>query len=441
MLVVLSLTPGTSGLMGPDSVGYVEIASKFAAALSYGTLHGWDWLGPTPHLMPLFVWLISLCFLTFGPEHGPIAYVLIQGMFDAGTCVIVFTMASALAPRYAMPAAVAAVLNPTQVVLGGFVYTDTVFCFFCAAAIYGSMRWLKGHSLRSAILIGAALGAAALTRVLVVPFLAVLLPFLWAAGGRRHLFDACRVGTLVVAGLVTAVLIAPVVARNVAVYGSWGLTAQSGMHTAFWIVPLVQEAKDSTPYAVTAEEMHRKAAARWKETPANPFEESRNYAELARESMLTLGVVPIAKAWVTGAVINLGAPAIVLPPPIANLPRTGFFATPGSSAFEKIQNYLFRSDNALYARLLLLGVAGVALCRIGQLLGLASLARDRTAWPALGLFVLWCAYILAVNGPIASPKYRLPIEPVLMVMLGAGITAAAGRKNPVSGDAPAGSAR
>ena len=36
------------------------------------------------------------------------------------------------------------------------------------------------------------------------------------------------------------------------------------------------------------------------------------------------------------------------------------------------------------------------------------------------LFGLWTGYVLAVTGPIASLKYRLPIEPVLAVLTGAG---------------------
>jgi hypothetical protein len=34
---------------------------------------------------------------------------------------------------------------------------------------------------------------------------------------------------------------------------------------------------------------------------------------------------------------------------------------------------------------------------------------------------LWIGFILAANGPIASPKYRLPIEPVLCVVTAAGV--------------------
>jgi hypothetical protein len=40
----------------------------------------------------------------------------------------------------------------------------------------------------------------------------------------------------------------------------------------------------------------------------------------------------------------------------------------------------------------------------------------------------WIAYILLVSGPVASPKYRLPIEPVLMVLLAAGYCALRDRR-------------
>jgi hypothetical protein len=58
--------------------------------------------------------------------------------------------------------------------------------------------------------------------------------------------------------------------------------------------------------------------------------------------------------------------------------------------------------------------------RLLQLAGLAALIR--TGQNYLGLLVLagWCAFILLVNGPIASPKYRLPMEPALAVLTGAG---------------------
>jgi hypothetical protein len=49
-------------------------------------------------------------------------------------------------------------------------------------------------------------------------------------------------------------------------------------------------------------------------------------------------------------------------------------------------------------------------------------------WPALFLAASWCGYILLVNGPVASPKYRLPLEPLFNVAAGAGLIALRDRR-------------
>jgi hypothetical protein len=56
-----------------------------------------------------------------------------------------------------------------------------------------------------------------------------------------------------------------------------------------------------------------------------------------------------------------------------------------------------------------------------QLSGLvAMIIRREISLPVLGLLGGWFVFILLANGPIASPKYRLPLEPVLTVLTGAG---------------------
>jgi hypothetical protein len=58
-----------------------------------------------------------------------------------------------------------------------------------------------------------------------------------------------------------------------------------------------------------------------------------------------------------------------------------------------------------------------------QLIGIVAILRRReNLWPA-ALLAGWVGYILLINVPIASPKYRLPIEPVLMIACGAGLLA------------------
>ena len=145
--------------------------------------------------------------------------------------------------------------------------------------------------------------------------------------------------------------------------------------------------------------------------------------EVGKEASSGLPVSAFAKSWLFGAAINLGSPAILLSPPILQMPRTGFYSTPGASPFAKVVNFMFHSDNAYYAWALLLGLGGVVLVRAIQILGLREWIVGKDSSTVLILFGLWAVYILAVNGPVASPKYRLPLEPLLMVLTGAGMVA------------------
>ncbi|MGA8999714.1 MAG: hypothetical protein WB463_17710, partial [Pseudolabrys sp.] len=287
--------------------------------------------------------------------------------------------------------------------------------------ILAGTRWLRTPGWRWAIVAGAAMGAAAMIRVVVVPWAIFALSFLFVTALLRRQLTGKIVSQLALAATIVALSISPVLWRNVSQYGAWGLTSQNGIHLAYWIVPLVQEARDGTPWPVGHERMRKEMDERFPTESDNPFEQSRRYETLAREKLAELGPIAIAKAWLYGAAINLASPAVTLSPVVSGLPRTGFYATPGTSFPNKVFNFLFRSDNAIYAWILILGIAGLAVVRLIQLIGLSALAGEVTNWAILLLFFFWACFVLAASGPVASPKYRLPIEPVLMVLAGAGI--------------------
>jgi len=417
--LLLFATMGDAGLQTVDSTTYIANAHELARAIDAGTLHGAQWLSTGEFTMPLFAWVIGLHALLFG-KWTALAYVLTQGALDAGTCLLIYGIAQTVNPRIAAPAAITAALNPTQIVLSALVYTDTLFLFFVTVFLLAAARWLRAPAWRWAIIAGVGLGAAAMTRVVVVPWASFLVLFLLLAAIISGRLTRRIVAQLALTSILVALSIAPVLWRNVSQYGAWSLTSQSGIHLAYWIVPLVGEARDGTPWPVGYDRMRKTMGERYPSTSDNPFEQSRHFEIVAREKLAELGPVAIAKAWIFGATINLAAPAITLSPLVSSLPRTGFYATPGTSVPNKAFNFLFHSDNKIYAWALLLGIAGVAVMRLIQLVGLLALVRQANNLSILLLLLFWIFFILAASGPVASPKYRLPIEPVLMVLAGAG---------------------
>lgn len=413
---------GDDGLKGVDSFTYAGGGSDFADALKAGTVHGAQWFGQQAYTMPLYHWLAAIPFMVFGSTHGALAYVLMQGIFDAGTCIAVYGIASRLSHRIATAAAIVAIFNPTQIVLSGLFYTDTPFALFVALSFWAAFRWIEKPSWRKAFLLGLALGCAALIRAIIVPWaffaLALLAGYLfWKKLAPR------RIATVTAAFIALCVCVGIIVAKNVAVFGTAGLTPQGGIHLALWVVPLAKEMQDRTPYMTSYNELEKRTIERFGPHPSNPFEQSRQYTIIAKEALKDIPISAIAKSWLSGITINLVSPAVLLSPPVSQLPRPGFYNTPGDSFFDKAINYAFRSGQPTYTWFLLIGSAGLALMRLLQLVGFATLARRTVNWPALFLAASWIGYILLVNGPVASPKYRLPLEPLFNVLTGAGLIA------------------
>lgn len=413
---------GQAALMGADSYGYFGNADNFVRAISEGRVQGWDWFGNSVYTMPLAGWLFACHAWLFGGS-GPLAYVLMQCVVDAASCVAIFSLACRIDTRLGFAAGVLAALNPTQIVLAGLAYTDTTFVFFVALSLLGAVRWWREPDWSAVAILLLGLVGAAWTRVVIAlwlpPLVAFLLAARWLASGitRRDIVQ------MLATCLAFGVMIAPIPLRNQAQYGHFSLSAQSGVYLAIWAAPLVREAADGTPYAKGVDDINRRMKERFPVATDNPFEDSRRYGIVGREALAEFPPLVVLKAWLFGATVNLASPAIILSPPVAQLPRTGFYQTAGSSLAEKVTNFLFRSDNARYAQLLALGLFGLALVRAVQAIGaFALLLSWRTLAPAL-LLLMWCTYILAVNGPIASPKYRLPLEPALVVFAAAGLCA------------------
>src|SRR5262249_50406566 len=112
---------GDDGLKGPDSHGYLMLARRFAEAIAAGKVTGWGWLGPDLSQMPLFTWMLTGNSI-FAGQLAPLTFVLGQGVFDAGTCLLVAGIARMVAPRAVLVAGYAAAITPTFIVLSGLVY-------------------------------------------------------------------------------------------------------------------------------------------------------------------------------------------------------------------------------------------------------------------------------------------------------------------------------
>jgi hypothetical protein len=158
----------------------------------------------------------------------------------------------------------------------------------------------------------------------------------------------------------------------------------------------------------------------------NPFDEAAIYRDLTREYLWALPPQAFVKAWLSGAAINLASPATLMIPQVMKIQRIGFYETEGETPFAKMRNFIAESSTARYLAWLAAGALIEWPVRLLGVIGLWLLLRNRERRAPAIFAIAWIGFILAVQGPVASAKYRLPIEPIAMALAGVAVASRRG---------------
>jgi dolichyl-phosphate-mannose-protein mannosyltransferase len=379
--------------------------------------------------MPLYPLLLAGVQYAIG--DGPRAIAFIQAVIDAATCTFVASLGALISARVGLIAGILAAFSPTLIVFSTQILTDTIFLFFFTLMLLAGAHFLLRPLIGRAIWAGLAGGFALATRPAVAALLAAAVPVVFAIAWMQRRRLGLALAAAMVFGVAAAAPVAPVLLRNAIRYDSLSLTSQTGDYWALWIVPLVVQRANGTPYQVTADRMesrYRERIERNSMAANNPFWRAALKSELAREEMARLPVSAYAKAWLEGMIVNLAAPALLADPRVRALPKPSFYNTAGTSLWERARAYLF--DNpGLYQLLLVLGLLAMLPFLVLEAIGFVMLARSMS-WAALFAGAV-LAYFLLLNGPVASPRYRLPLEPVLLVIAAVPLARLAERRKPI----------
>ena len=410
-LINLALLDGHGAFFAEqDTFGYWALG---AALVKPGGF--WPTWSAMTDRMPLYPLLLAGVQSIVG--DAPRAVAVMQAVIDAGTCMLIAALGRMISPAVGLIAGILAALCITLVIYSTQILTDTLFLFFFTLMLLAGAKFLLHPSIRLAALAGLAGGLALATRPAIALLLApgVPLVFIVVIIKRRAFMPALAAAVLFT--VAAAAPIAPVLLRNAVSYGSVSLTSQTGDHLALWIAPLVSERTAGTPYQASVEAMEARYRERLAErglaAEPNPFRRAAVKSELAREELARQPLAAFAQAWLEGMVVNLGAPAIVLDPRVRALPRPSFYNTPGGSLWGKTRAYIL-DEPGRYQLVLVLGLVAMLPFLVLEAIGFVMLARMQPWAAAFAGGVL--GYFLILNGPVAAPKYRMPMEPVLIVL-------------------------
>ena len=421
-------------LSGPDAF-FSQNDSTMYWSLGAALAHSPSFVAPllsSTERMPLYPLLLGGVQSLFGDV--PAVVTTLQAVVDSGTCLLIAALGGLYSRQVGLIAGLLAALSANLIIHSTQILTESTFVFFFSAFLYAGARFLRMPDVRLALIAGTAGGLSLMVRPVSAILLVAAVPvvFFGAILLGRRMVVAFTTTALFLAGVIVPV--APVVLRNVTVYDSWKLMSETGEHLAFWIVPLVTQRATGAAFEVTAAHMRARFGDELTERgltrELNPFVLDAVKVDLARKTMAELPRIAFAEAWVEGMIVDIAAPAILVDPRVRALPKPDYYSTPGQSLWSRSQTYLFDSPG-LYQGIFVVSVLAALPFLLLQVAGFVMLVRERP-WAAVfagGTL----AYFLMVNGPVATPKYRLPMEPVLIVLTAIALERALNRGRAMKG--------
>jgi len=307
---------------------------------------------------------------------------------------------------------------PNLVVTSALVLTDSFFMLPFTAMLYASVRFLETGSVRWAAWTGLFLGAAVLVRAaaqylpLAVVLLVVAVPLLRGRNWRRGLFAGLAFTVAM------ALPLAPWLYRNISQYDALALTSQGGVHLLYWVVPRVisrtQDIRQGQAVKELREEFQAEMESRGLDTESmNTFAKDRAMKDFSLARLSELSPQDILGSWGSGMTVNLMSPAIGGDPRTRTLPHPSFMGTSHLDLLSRITLYM-QEASPVYLAVVAIGMIGAVLSSLLQIYGFVLLSRVSGGVAILS--VAGMLYFLLISGPITAPKYRLPFEPVLIIL-------------------------
>ena len=304
-----------------------------------------------------------------------------------------------------------------MIIYSHLVLGDSLFLFLATIGLYASLSCLLNPRYSYALVAGTFFGLMILVRPigLFVPIAAAGF-ILWRTSRQKGKVGQ-GIGLAMVVIALSAALLTPIFWRNITQFSTWQLTSQNGTHFLMWVVSYSKSLDQGIPFSEGSAKINFKLAnrieqARNNKAEFNDFDYSDVAAALAKQELKDVSITTLAKAWGTGMAINIASPAIISDPRIREINNGSFMNSAGSGLINRLVNFLLQ-NNPDYLFWILIGLTMSALSCVLQFIGWIFLCRERNIFGMVSFS--WILYFLVIAGPVASPKYRLPIEPILIV--------------------------
>ena len=396
-----------------------------------------------PPMYPLFA--ASAFFLAGGTDTNAVAVLQILLLLAVG--LIFRSIVNDWLPNWGTAGMALLLFNPNVLTIPQYIQSDTLFLFFATLVLYAILKYAHGTAdWRYALLVGLVLGLACLTRP-TAQFLIVVLPIAYPLIDLANReFDHWRLGFLkgLAAMAVSFLVLLPWAHHVKQIEGGYDISSAEVKSRYIWDQIAMVEAQHS---GGSYHDASKKEVAKWglvKErhgTRWNEMSVSDRHAAILREGYRTLLSYPASSlivAYTRSILQFLGAGGsgrwhyLVEDDP--DRLASAWFTTSQSDISGMASRFVGGASFAGAAA----SIGCIAFVVIARILGLAGLGAiiGRRYWSLLLVIAAIISYFALVHLFVGNSRYRLAVEPTLVLLFLFGIEALWRRFRPSETEAP-----
>jgi len=413
----------TSSLTHEDQALYINLGQNMAQTGEFlkivGDGYTTDWVTSRVPGYPQF---LAVIYTLFGENN--MAVVWVQVIIDSLTCVVIGLIAESIVSRGFLIAGLISAINLNMIILSGMILTDTLFLFLFSLFILFAFNYLKHLTKLQLFLAVSFLSLATLVRSVSYFLIILLLLLLIFELVRRKVKLKQILYTVLIYLIPVVIALGPIHHRNYDKYSSFLLVSQGGKHTLKWVVPSVYQYSGQGSYQegqLLAKDYFEDSMRRdnLQMVTNDPFKNSSYQMQAAKGLLTELGLLNMLQAWTVGAIINLISPSVAFAPIVREMDRPSFYATPGNGIINKMTNYVKNTNGFVYLLIITIGTIISLLFLILSIFGIYKMAKSSYSGKynkeilIFSLFIV--VYFMTITGPVVGVKYRLPIEPFMVL--------------------------
>lgn len=290
-----------------------------------------------------------------------------------------------------------------------FILTESLFLPFFLIFMFNFLKFFSenNYNYKYLIISSIFLGLATLTRPLSLYFFIIIFFVFF----KKNITSNLK--SLSIFLIIFSIILSPWCIRNYKLFDNYSLTNSAGPNLAGYYLPYLASNQENKPVNQTRDIIYKEL----KKTinyDQNPFNYSIEESKFFLKKIKNYSLIVFIETWLEGNLKFIFTPPIVDLYYLLDIDKTNFSEINEKSFIKSCLIYLFDNENKQFSILMILSIFIIMISRMLSLISLFVFEKKNFLIMAIMVSIIILNLIL--TGPIGSARYRIIVEPFLIIM-------------------------